>query len=66
MVSVDIPVSLYKKILLKIHNSIYPTVDDYVVSQLMKKFPEELEYTENELKLINQRLEDIGYPKLVK
>ncbi|MHA1168337.1 MAG: hypothetical protein ACTSRU_10985 [Candidatus Hodarchaeales archaeon] len=62
MVSVELPDGLYKKILLKIENSIYSSVDDYVVSQLMKKFPEDLEYTEEEKKLMNQRLADIGYP----
>lgn len=60
-VSIMIPRELYKKIETKINGTSFTSVEEYVVLKLENEFPEEQEYTQEEEKIIRERLRRLGY-----
>lgn len=60
-VAIMIPRELYNKIQTKINGTSFTSVEEYVVLKLENEFPEELEYTEEEEKIIRERLRRLGY-----
>jgi hypothetical protein len=60
-VAIMIPRELYNKIQTKINGTSFTSVEEYVALKLENEFPEELEYTEEEEKIIRERLRRLGY-----
>ena len=60
-VTVHIPRELYEKIKAKINGTSFGTVDEYIILKLENEFPVELEYSEDEEKIIRERLRRLGY-----
>jgi hypothetical protein len=60
-VTVMIPRELYEKIEAKIAGTSFTSVEEYVVLKLENEFPGELEYSEEEEKIIRERLRRLGY-----
>ena len=60
-VAIMIPRELYNKIQAKINGTSFTSVEEYVALKLENEFPEELEYTEEEEKIIRERLRRLGY-----
>jgi hypothetical protein len=60
-VIVQIPRELYEKIKTKIKGTSFGTVDEYIILKLENEFPVELEYSEDEEKIIRERLRRLGY-----
>ena len=60
-VAVMIPRELYDKIVEKIEGTSFTSVEEYVMLKLENEFPEESEYTEEEEKIIRERLKRLGY-----
>jgi len=61
MVPIGIPLSLYQKIEEKIAGTSFSSVEEYVVRKLENEFPTEPVYSEEEEKLIRERLRRLGY-----
>lgn len=60
-VAIMISKELYNKIQAKINGTSFTSVEEYVALKLENEFPEELEYTEEEEKIIRERLRRLGY-----
>jgi hypothetical protein len=60
-VTIMIPKELYNKIQAKINGTSFTSVEEYVALKLENEFPEELEYSEEEEKIIRERLRRLGY-----
>ncbi len=60
-VAVMIPRGLYEKIEDKISGTSFSSVDEYVVSKLESEFPAETVYSEDEERIIRERLRRLGY-----
>jgi hypothetical protein len=60
-VAIMISKELYKKIQTKINGTSFTSVEEYIALKLENEFPEELEYTEEEEKIIRERLRRLGY-----
>ncbi len=60
-VAVMIPRDLYEKIEDKIAGTSFSSVDEYVVSKLESEFPAETVYSEDEERIIRERLRRLGY-----
>jgi hypothetical protein len=60
-VAIMIPKELYNKIQAKINGTSFTSVEEYVALKLENEFPEELEYSEEEEKIIRERLRRLGY-----
>jgi hypothetical protein len=60
-VAVMIPRTLFRKIETKISGTSFTSVEEYVILKLENEFPEELEYSEEEEKIIRERLRRLGY-----
>ncbi|MBN2335431.1 CopG family transcriptional regulator [Candidatus Bathyarchaeota archaeon] len=56
-----IPRELYDKIVEKIAGTSFTSVEEYVILKIENEFPEESEYTEEEEKIIRERLKRLGY-----
>ena len=56
-----IPRELYDKIVEKIAGTSFTSVEEYVMLKMENEFPEESEYTEEEEKIIRERLKRLGY-----
>ena len=61
MKTIQIPDELYTKIQVRIGNTSFKSVDDYIVKKLQIEFPPEQAYTEEEERLIKERLRKLGY-----
>ncbi len=60
-VAVMIPRGLYERIEDKIAGTSFSSVDEYVVSKLESEFPAETVYSEDEERIIRERLRRLGY-----
>jgi hypothetical protein len=60
-IAVMIPRKLHEKIVEKIAGTSFTSVEEYVVLKLENEFPDEAEYTEEEEKIIRERLRRLGY-----
>ncbi len=60
-VSITIPKELYSKIEHKIAGTSFTSVEEYVVQRLENEFPEETAYSEEEERIIRERLRRLGY-----
>ena len=58
---VAIPKELYDKIAKFIEGTSYASVDEYVVDKLTEDFPEPEAFSEDEEKIIKERLKRLGY-----
>lgn len=62
-VSIELPLKIIEKITEDIEGTSIKTVEDFVKSLVMQRYPElnERVYTEEEEEMIKQRLEKLGY-----
>lgn len=60
-VTIQIPCELYEKINTKIKGTSFRSVEEYIILKLENEFPVELEYSEDEEKIIRERLRRLGY-----
>ncbi|MCW4051471.1 MAG: CopG family transcriptional regulator [Candidatus Bathyarchaeota archaeon] len=60
-ISVMVPRELYNKVEEKIAGTSITSVEEYITLMLENEFPEESEYSEEEEKIIRERLRRLGY-----
>jgi len=61
MITINIPKTLYEKIKSKIEGTSFGSVEEYITMKLENEFPMEQEYSEEEEKIIRERLRRLGY-----
>ena len=60
-VPISLPKELYDKIAEKINGTSFVSVEEYVIQKLENEFPKESVYSEEEERLIRERLRRLGY-----
>ncbi|MFP3950626.1 MAG: CopG family transcriptional regulator [Candidatus Bathyarchaeia archaeon] len=61
MIKIKIPKELYEKIREKIDGTSFGSVEEYITMKLENDFPMEQEYSDEEEKIIRERLRRLGY-----
>lgn len=61
LISISIPIELYRKIEGSITGTSFRSVEEYIISKLENEFPSEPVYTKEEEELIRERLRKLGY-----
>ncbi|KYH39302.1 MAG: hypothetical protein AYL28_000770 [Candidatus Bathyarchaeota archaeon B23] len=60
-VTIRIPKGLYRRIEERIAGTVFSSVEEYIIHKLENEFPEEPIYSEEEERIIRERLRRLGY-----